>query len=95
MEKAKKYIISYNQQKREMDPEILKIVLNIHLQNTYGHLNFNTKFLPFSITFPCFLTQKKNSRMSTVNVLQESQKLGNKNPIILLITTRKSLKLGT
>ena len=65
MEKAKKYIISYNQQKREMDPDILKIVLNIHLQNTYGHLNFNTKFLPFSIIFPCFLTQKK--KLKNVN----------------------------
>ena len=65
MEKAKKYIIGYNQQKREMDPDILKIVLNIHLQNTYGHLNFNTKFLPFSIIFPCFLTQKK--KLKNVN----------------------------
>ena len=84
-----------------MDPDILKVVLNIHLQNTYGHLNFNTKFLPFSIIFPYFLSnqtlqrKKKTQRVSRMNALQESQKLGNKNPIILLITRRKSLKLGT
>lgn len=70
--------------------------------DTYGHLNFNTKFLPFSTIFPCFPTnqtlqrkKKKTQRVSTMYALQESQKLGNKNPIISLIRTRKSLKRGT